>query len=62
MPKLEDIERGLLACKVHDDDIRWMAEVIQREIRAAVKERAEQVLDEYYKRLHYKRLHKEGKI
>ncbi len=51
MPKLEDIERGLVACKVHDDDVRWMAEIIQREIREALWERTLEALKESVKEL-----------
>ena len=51
MPLIEDIERGLVACKVHDDDVRWMAEIIQREIREALWERTLEALKESVKEL-----------
>jgi U3 small nucleolar RNA-associated protein 14 len=57
LPLIEDIERGLVACKVHDEDVRWMAEVVQREIRKASRERTDKIVADMYRKLK-----KEGKI
>jgi len=57
LPLIEDIERGLVACKVHDEDVRWMAEIVQREIRKASRERTDKIVADMYRKLK-----KEGKI